>query len=539
MNSLISERCNNLLPSDILVPGAFSRPQNAIWSPEQIVQEILHFQEGVLSGQLLDHHKFQNKDFLKPVPADSSPNAPAPVTLHLPDSALSEIERETKRLLTVSPGYPPKIFAGLNRLKCKRRPTVSGFCQARMKLSAKVCEDISNAFTEQIFNEESVADLDKLVFAIDGSTVPILVNFDEAGNIVCTAGKPRAGLHLNAACALNAGNILAAVIIQSEGKKNEHSAALDMIKKLHSQFPDKRLVFIMDRLYFSYKLAEYCQENNIELIIRLQSKVFSKLSGGAPLDQFIDRNYSVICSSRMDRETKGNPSYRYVAKDTIQSIRDELQIPEEVDLTLNYRLAAVEIPEEVKTAMSGSVRKNTDDSNGFTYIYTTLSQEELPVNDLTDWYFWRWQIEVSYGNLKFKTGMNALHSRKENNILQEIWISILKYNAACAIINDQTAKLCKKKRRSKRKGKPKQKNDPRAESQKTQTVFLEGVEPEYEAKISFGETAKNLHKFLLGQINEKEFLDELDLGLVYTLPGRHTPRGTTKTRVHGTHWSFH
>lgn len=529
IDSLITERCSNIQPSDILTPGAFSRPEHAIWSPEQIVMEILHLTEGTLDGQLLDHHKYQVERIQSKISIFDSCT-----------SDQSELDGIPEQRLPVTTGYLSKIYAEFNRLNWQRRPTASGFCQARSNLSYQVCKDISLSFINRIFNNQTLSELDTLIFAIDGSNVPISVNFEEPQNIVCTGGKPRAGLHLNAACCLNTGNLLVDVMIQNETKKDEHAAAFKIIKDLRSRFPDKRLIFIMDRLYFSYKLAKFCESESIDVVIRLKSKVFSNLAGGAPVNQMLDKSCNVTCTSAQNKEVRDSEQFRHVPLKTIEAIKEALELPEDENLTLKYRVVSTPMPNEVKKALSSSQDTNKDDLKGYTYLYTTLSEEELSADSLVILYFWRWQIEVSYGNLKYKTGMNALHSRKENNILQEIWISIMKYNATCAIISDQEAKILKRERRFKKKGKRETNiSDPRKDSQKTQVVRINGEEPEYKRKLSFAETARNLRKFLLGQITEKEFHDELHFTVVYTLEGRHTPRGSTSTRVHGTHWSFH
>lgn len=70
--------------------------------------------------------------------------------------------------------------------------------------------------------------------------------------------------------------------------------------------------------------------------------------------------------------------------------------------------------------------KLNDDS--YEAIITTLSREEFSMDEIKKIYHIRWGIETAYMHLKYAIGLNHLHSRKKEFILQEIFAKLTMYN---------------------------------------------------------------------------------------------------------------
>lgn len=60
----------------------------------------------------------------------------------------------------------------------------------------------------------------------------------------------------------------------------------------------------------------------------------------------------------------------------------------------------------------------------------------------------------------------------------------------------------------------------------------------YIRKISFSAVSRCMYYFMTGQINERDFYYEMKLTMVYTVPGRHMPRGNLAKPYKGFQWLF-
>ena len=66
-------------------------------------------------------------------------------------------------------------------------------------------------------------------------------------------------------------------------------------------------------------------------------------------------------------------------------------------------------------------------------VYTNLDRETFPVEAIKELYNRRWGIETSFRDLKYAIGLSALHSRKKNSMLQEVFSRLILYNFSSLI----------------------------------------------------------------------------------------------------------
>ena len=63
-------------------------------------------------------------------------------------------------------------------------------------------------------------------------------------------------------------------------------------------------------------------------------------------------------------------------------------------------------------------------------LLTNLTEDEFSVPELKELYAMRWGIETSFRDLKYTLALSYFHSKKTENILQEIFARLTMYNFA-------------------------------------------------------------------------------------------------------------
>ena len=63
-------------------------------------------------------------------------------------------------------------------------------------------------------------------------------------------------------------------------------------------------------------------------------------------------------------------------------------------------------------------------------LITNLAEDEFDVSDLKELYAMRWDIETSFRDLKYSLALSYFHSKKTENILQEVFARLTMYNFA-------------------------------------------------------------------------------------------------------------
>ena len=87
--------------------------------------------------------------------------------------------------------------------------------------------------------------------------------------------------------------------------------------------------------------------------------------------------------------------------------------------------------------------KISDDT--YECIITNLDRDDFSIDDIKALYHQRWGIETSFRELKYATGLNALHSKKRKLIQQEIYARMILHNFSQRIV--QSIKIPTKDKR--------------------------------------------------------------------------------------------
>lgn len=207
--------------------------------------------------------------------------------------------------------------------------------------------------------------------------------------------------------------------MQSAADKNENSAALQFVKEYDQPGTP---IWIYDRLYFSFNLATQIAARGQKLVFGMKMRNFRfLLDPGQTLDQPLDHATRRILISSQKAATKNRPDlYKYAVQNSVQLIT-----PENPTLLFPYRLIIIEI--ESQNESDGKPVKTME------YLLTNLSQEEFDADQIKELYHLRWNIEVSFRDLKYVLHGKQVHSRRQNQIEQEIDMAVMVYNLISAV----------------------------------------------------------------------------------------------------------
>lgn len=296
--------------------------------------------------------------------------------------------------------------------------TESAFCQSRQKFDHSLIKQACLKFTQEVTEESPLYKGKYRLIGVDGSNFPILPNPKEPQNLVFGHGQPHWAIHFNAAYDLENRYYLD-YQVQSAQDKNENGAALNFVQQYnHPGVP----IWIFDRLYFSYELASQIGQKGQKFLFRMKERnCIPLLPTGHPLDQELDLESSRQLIHTQKAETKSQPeTYKYVPRGSVSLVTHE-----HPTLEFPYRIIIATI--ETQNEENGQPICTTE------YLLTNLSQEEFSTEEIKDLYHRRWNIEVSFRDLKYVLHGKQVHSRSQNEIEQEIDAAVMVYNLISVI----------------------------------------------------------------------------------------------------------
>lgn len=289
-------------------------------------------------------------------------------------------------------------------------PTSSAMIQSRSKIKLTALEHIFHKFVDACPVTPRFRGYHLL--AVDGSKFTIPENKKEPLYHVDTPNteKGRNVLQLNAIYHLNSG-IFKDVLFQEIRNLNEHSALITMLDRL--QFPEKSII-ITDRGYESYNTLAHIENKGLHYVIRGRQGEKGIISGlNLPKSEEFDVEYTLTISKKNSRLVKQQPAlYKRIRSDTKFDFFSE----DNPEYLFKFRVIKIKI---------------TDTLNEI--LFTNLTKDEMPADDIREIYRQRWEIETAFSQLKYTLGAIAVHSKKAEYVLQELYAKIIMYNY-CKII---------------------------------------------------------------------------------------------------------
>ena len=202
-------------------------------------------------------------------------------------------------------------------------------------------------------------------------------------------------------------------IVQGGQNKNEHRAFVTMVDRDEVPTPT---IYMADRGYESYNNMAHIIEKGQKFLIRVKDSKNNSIVSGLILPDHDE--FDVLCRIGLTR------------KQTKQVKNSNLKLVPHTS-TFDYlpRTTKKAIPMQPYYLSFRVVRfKLTEDT--YEVLITNLSDDGFSVADLKELYAMRWGIETSFRDLKYSLALSYFHSKKTENILQEIFARLTMYNFA-------------------------------------------------------------------------------------------------------------
>ena len=291
-------------------------------------------------------------------------------------------------------------------------PTVSAFIQRRNKIDYRAFETLFHTFTDSI-DEQNLYKGYRLL-AVDGSDLHTPTNENEKDSFHrgVNGQKPYNIFHLNALYDLQR-RIYVDAIVQGKKSLNEHKAFVSMVDRDTVLAPS---IYIADRGYESYNNMAHVIEKGQSFLLRVKDLRSNSILSGLklPNSNEFDITVCVGLTRKQTNEVKQSnlklvshtQNFDYLPKTSKKSIPI-------APYYISFRIVRFKLTEDT-----------------YEVLLTNLNEEQFPVAELKELYAMRWGIETSFRDLKYSLALSYFHSKKTENILQEIFARLTMYNFA-------------------------------------------------------------------------------------------------------------
>lgn len=319
------------------------------------------------------------------------------------------------------------LFFGRN----EDTPSKAAFYKQRQKLHKDALANLLFAFNKKL--KRRLYKGKYQLIACDGSSLDIYRNPDDPDTFYETNGKSTKGfnqVHVNALYSI-LDERYTDLIVQPGRKHNEYSAFCQMVDNAPKDNNIKS-IYICDRGYASYNSYAHVIENGQYFLIRVTDKKTEQLLGKSisditTLDTSLERILSRSQSKKHRLYPERENEYRHISKEvTFDYITDEN--PEYI------------IPLRI-------IRFELSDGK-YENLITNLPVHEFHTEDFKELYFMRWNEETAFRYLKYSLCLKALHTKKFDYVIQEVWARAILFN-----FSSEITKQVKPKENPKRKHK--------------------------------------------------------------------------------------
>lgn len=308
-------------------------------------------------------------------------------------------------------------------------PTVSAFVQKRSKISYTAFEKIFHDLLASCEINKTYKGY--RLIAVDGSDLHTPTNpFETESYYPGTNGQKHYNLmHLNAMYDVMT-NLYVDALVQTSRKANEYKAFVTMVDRDVSPLPT---IYIADRGYESYNNLAHVQEKGQKFLIRAKDcRENGNITRGLelPIDDEFDVSIDLALTRKNSEKARNDKNLRCISHTTTfdylpeKSKRNEEMTP----YILSCRFVRIKISED-----------------NYETLITNIPSDHFSVSDLKQLYSMRWGIETSFRTLKRTQGLIYFHSKKAENILQEVFAKLIMYNFTEMITSHVVIKQKKRK----------------------------------------------------------------------------------------------
>ena len=291
-------------------------------------------------------------------------------------------------------------------------PTVSAFVQQRVKILSEAFHHLLLQFNEKMDVSPKLFHGYRLL-AVDGSDLTLPFNSNEPENI---RTKDHCNfLHLNTVYDV-CSKLYVDASFYAGSKGGEAAAAVELVKQLSDRHP---VIVLADRGYENYNLFAHIEDRLFDYVIRIKDINSNGILSGIRLAA--EEEFDIVRTLVMTRKSTGpsavnSQKYKYFTK---AARFDFVEDSKSADYEITIRF--------VRFAL---------ENGEYEVLATSLPVEIFSVDDLKEIYHLRWNIETSYRLTKWSLGMVSYHSKKSQNIKQEVYSALLMYNFSMYICAD-------------------------------------------------------------------------------------------------------
>ena len=282
------------------------------------------------------------------------------------------------------------------------------FIQQRSKIKPEAFEELFRSFNRA--NQQIQLFHGYRLLAIDGSLLHTPTNKMDTDSLHYNRTSCFNLYNINAFYDLN-NHTYTDVLIQKFKQRNEHAAFVHMVDNLDSSVP---ALITADRGYESYNNLAHVQESGHKFLIRMKDKNSNGILQRFELpDGEFDLPIHLTLTRKHTNDLKSDPSVICIGNSTkLDFLPNSCKKTDPtVFYSLDFRIVRVKISDDC-----------------YEILATNLDEKEFPPSFLKEIYAMRWGIETSFRKLKYTVGLTALHSKKSEHILQEIFARLIMYN---------------------------------------------------------------------------------------------------------------
>lgn len=293
----------------------------------------------------------------------------------------------------------------------------SAISQARQKISSSFYENVFVQFNASLDRTDRSTFKGFRIIAVDGSE---LRNPPDGKDMSTHGGSKKGGkhhfFHANPAYDVLSHQYVD-VIIQPGSEKNEDKALLELVAR--NEYQDS--IFTCDRGYEGLMTFYRLVQAGTKFVIRIKdedSAISIVKHYPTPNTDEYDIPFNVTLTSKNNKHVKDNwDTYKYIS-----SYPRHPEFTDRVaELPLHGRIV------RFKAASEGHESIMT--------VFTNLKSEEFSTDEIKEIYRLRWQIEISFRDLKDKIGLHHIHARKKDLVIGEVYARMTIYNLFSRIRN--------------------------------------------------------------------------------------------------------
>lgn len=295
--------------------------------------------------------------------------------------------------------------------------SLSAISQGRQKIRFLLYSHVFYRMNDLFSSEDDKTFHGWRLLSVDGSELSVSPD----GNDMSTYGGSKKGSkhHFYLANPLYdvLNHVYLDLVMQPGSQKNEDSAFLELAQR----YEGEKAIFICDRGYEALMTFYRLNQTDKHFVIRIKDESSSTSilkHYPTPDTEEYDISFDVTLTCKNNSHVKANwETYKYISS---YSKHPEFQNGV-TELPLHGRVV------RYKTVCEGI--------ESFITLFTSLPFDEFTTEDLCEIYRLRWQIELSYRDIKERIGLKDVHGRKKELVIGEVFAKMTLYNLYSRIRN--------------------------------------------------------------------------------------------------------